>query len=62
MIKHKLDITKKASNYIILYKGLLGCKTLAQKIVAKQVTDLQKKLNFKESLTELTILRAKQGF
>ena len=47
MIKHKLDITQKAGNYIVLHKGLLGCKTLAQEIVAKQVTGLQKRLNTK---------------
>src|SRR5260363_119715 len=62
MVKHKLDIMQKAGNYIVLHKELLECKPLAQKTVVKHVTGLQKRLNFKRSLMELTLLKAKQGF
>jgi len=61
LCKKKLGIAQTAPNDIIFHGGILGFKSLASSLLAKQATSLLKRLNSNEGLESLAELRIKQG-
>ena len=61
LAKSKMNLARTAGNYIIMHKDIGGCKSLQQEIYCKQINSVIERINRRDKVGQLTLIRIAQG-
>ena len=61
LAKSKMNLARTARNYIVTHKDIGGCKSLQQEICCKQIDSIIERINRRDKVGQLTLMRIAQG-